>query len=137
MATSGGTTLPCDKRLFSDSYRSPCRPPLLGLTRTRSGCVPGRGLIWRQGGGGGRRVRQVCLVTLKTSLIHIIHAGRAHLQSLSVSGGEFKNLIDVVWAGAGRRLAFTPLHHRMTVLTKEEDIILVKSYHWIPNILLC
>ena len=35
--TSGGT------------YRSPCLPPLLGLTRTRSGWVPGRGVTWRQG----------------------------------------------------------------------------------------
>lgn len=35
----------CNSLSFKDVYLSPCRPPLLGLTSTRRGCVPGRGVI--------------------------------------------------------------------------------------------
>lgn len=43
------------------TYRSPCLPPLLGLTMTRSGWVPGRGLIWRQ---EGKTDLGICLLLL-------------------------------------------------------------------------
>lgn len=34
--------------LLTGTHLSPCRPPLLGLTITRRGWEPGRGLIWRR-----------------------------------------------------------------------------------------
>ncbi len=35
----------CNSLSFKNIYLSPCRPPLLRLTSTRRGCVPGRGVI--------------------------------------------------------------------------------------------
>lgn len=45
------------------TYRSPCLPPLFGLTRTRRGCVPGRGVIWT---GEQRQSNEIYCISIDT-----------------------------------------------------------------------
>lgn len=74
----------CNSLIFKNIYLSPCRPPLLRLTSTRRGCVPGRGVILKSRKGE------------KVTNTHT-YARCTDLLSQSVSGEDLPAVPDHHW----------------------------------------